>query len=113
VGAAVLRFPVILNEVVLRCGGLAKQERNQLCRSSSVVKRRNQRLHDADGSVVSARVAPGLEIVRLVDVPLAELGGFVVVEPKVYADRSVAVLERVAEAEVGRRVVNRVPAEDD
>ena len=41
------------------------------------------RLNDADGAVVSASIAPRFQFVRLVDVPLTQFGGFVLIEAEV------------------------------
>ena len=43
----------------------------QIVRGLAVVERRNERLHDRDGAVVAACVAPRLEEVRLRNLPMA------------------------------------------
>ncbi len=93
--------------------GLPGQHRHQFVRALAVVQRGNQRLHDAHRAVVSAGVAPGLEIVGLVHVPLAEFRGLVLVETEVHPQRNVGVLERIGESEVGGRIVGRISAQDD
>ena len=82
-------------------------------RALAVVKRSDQRLDDADRAVVGAGVAPGFELVRCVDMPLAEFGGFVLIEAVMDAQGNLAVLKRVGEVEIGGRVVDRVAAEND
>ena len=62
------------------------------CGALAVVKRSDQRLNDTDRAVIGAGIAPGFELVRLIDVPLAEFRGFVLVEPEVHTQRDLAVL---------------------
>ena len=60
--AAVRPRPVVLHQVVARLAGLRVDERRQhLDDRATLVEWRNQRLHDRDGAVVGARVAPALE----------------------------------------------------
>ena len=61
-----LRLPVILDDLMPGGVGLSGEQRDQLVRALAVVERRNQRLHDADRTVVGARIAPGFEVVRFV-----------------------------------------------
>ena len=49
---------------------------------------------------------------RLIDVPLAQFGGLVVVQPKMDAQRDLAVLQHIGEIELSRRVVSRIAAEN-
>src|SRR2546421_1846853 len=42
-----------------------------------VIERRDQRLNHAEGTVESARIAPGFQVVRFGDVPVAEFGSLV------------------------------------
>ena len=49
---------------------------------------------------------------RGVDVPLAEFGGFVLIETVMHAQGSFAAFEGVGEVQVGGRVVRRIAAED-
>ena len=113
VRAGVLRFPVILDDFVPAGSRLAIQQREQLVNTLAVVKRRNQRLDDSNGPVISARVTPRFQVMRFVHVPMAELGSFVVVKTEMNANRNVAVFERVGKAEIGRGIVNRIAAKDD
>src|SRR5438270_4583098 len=76
------------------------------------MKGRNQRLHNADSSVIGARVAPRFEIMRLVQMPVAKLGCFVMVQAKVNSQWSVAVLQSVFKSEVRGSVVHRIAAEN-
>jgi len=77
VGASVLFLPVGLYEIVSREAGLAREDGNDLVRALAAVERLNERLNDADRSIVGAGVAPGLEIMRLRHMPMAKLGGLV------------------------------------
>ena len=52
------------------------------CGSLAAIERHDQRLDDADRAIVGARIAPGLQIVRLRDVPVAPAGGFIRIEPQ-------------------------------
>jgi hypothetical protein len=76
-------------------------------RGLSFVERRDQRLHDRDRAVVGASVAPGLERVSRRNVPVAELGGLVVVEGPVDAQADLG--EVLPELEVGGRRDKRRP----
>ena len=57
------------------------------------MERRDERLLDRDRAVVGADVAPRFEVVRFVDVPLAQHAGLVLVRAEVQAE-----LARVKEA---------------
>ena len=50
---------------------------------------------------------------RLVHMPVAKLGGFIVLQAEMNAKRNIRIFKRVGEVEVGRSVVNRVTAEND
>ena len=50
---------------------------------------------------------------RLVDVPLAEFGGFVLIEAEMHAQRNLVLLSASAKSEIGGRIVGRIAAEDD
>src|ERR1700722_5458629 len=50
---------------------------------------------------------------RLVYVPLAEFGGFVLVEAEMNSQRDLVALQRVGEVEIGGRVVGRIATEND
>ena len=49
---------------------------------------------------------------RFVHVPVAEFGGFVIVLTEVDAQRDIAALQRIVEAEIRRSIVHRIAAED-
>ena len=74
-----LLLPVGLNNVVPTGARLTTQQRNDFMRAFAIVKRSNQRLHDTHSTVVSAAIAPSFQIVRAVHMPLAKLGGFVLI----------------------------------
>ena len=59
---------------------MAGEQSDELYRALTVIKRSNQRLDDADCAIVSAGIAPRFEFVRGIDMPLAEFGGFVLIE---------------------------------
>ena len=82
-------------------------------RALAAIKRSDQRLHDAHGAVVGARIAPSFQIVRIVHMPVAEFGGFVLIEPEMNAQRKLRILKCVGETEVCGRVVSRIAAKDD
>src|ERR1039458_10785074 len=77
------------------------------------IKRRDQGLNQTHRAVIGAAIAPRLEIVRLVDVPVTKLRGLVLVEAEVNTQGNVGILQRVGKAEIYGRVVNRVAAEND
>ena len=64
----------------------------------------------ASRSVEGARVAPLLQIMRGVDVPVNVIAGLVAVEAVLHAQRNL--VHRVGETEIRRRVVNRIAAHD-
>ena len=113
VGASVLLLPVGADEIISSRVGLPGEQRDEFQRALAVVERSDQRLDDADGAVVGAGIAPGFEFVRRADVPLAEFGGFVLIEAVVHAQRNFAVLQSVGEVQIGGRVVGGIAAEDD
>ncbi len=49
----------------------------------------------------------------LINVPLTEFSGFVLIKPEMHAHRDFAVLENIGEIEIGRSVVSWIAAEDD
>jgi predicted cupin superfamily sugar epimerase len=61
----VLLLPIGADYIVTRGLGLAGEQRDKFNCALAVVKRRNQRLDDADRAVVGASVTPGFEFVRL------------------------------------------------
>ena len=79
-------------------------------RRTAAVERRDQRLDDRNRSVVGANVTPGLEEVRLGDVPVTLCGGLVVVEAEVGTQRHL--LQRLDELQIRGRRVDRIAAED-
>ena len=81
-------------------------------RALARVERRDQRLDDADGSVIGARIAPGFEVMRFIHMPVAVLRSLVLIKPVMDAERDVGALQRVGETEISGRVVDRVPAHD-
>ncbi len=92
VSIGVLLLPVGADKIVSRCVGLAREQSDEFQRALAVVERRNQRLDDADGAIVGASIAPGFEFMRCIHVPLAEFGGFVLIEAVVNAQWNLAAL---------------------
>ena len=80
-------------------------------RALAFIERLDQRLHDRDGAVVRTRVAPRFEIVSFRNVPVTKLGSFVFVLTEVNAQLR---FEQpvLIELQIGRRVVNRIAADD-
>ena len=97
VRAGVLLLPVGADEVVACRVRLAREQRDEFQSALAVIKRSDQWLNDADGTVIGAGVAPGFEFVCRVDVPLAEFGGFVLIKAVMHTQGNLAVLERVGE----------------
>ena len=108
-----LLLPVGLHDFMSAGVGLSREHRNHFAGALALVQRRNQRLNDADGAIVGAAVTPCFEIVGLVDMPVAEFRGFVLVKPEVHPERDAWALERVGESEVSGRIVGRIPAKND
>ncbi len=90
------------------CSGASTKAASSSSLRERVVERRDQRLHERDGAVDGAQVAPALERVRGRQVPVAALGRLVEVEAVMDAQRHL--VERLGEVEVGGRVVDRVAA---
>ena len=74
------RFPIGLDEFVAGGFALACEHRYQLNRAFPAIERRNQRLHNADSSIVGARIAPSFEIMGFVHVPVAKLRSLIVMK---------------------------------
>ena len=89
---------------------IVEEGRQEFVRRPAVVQRLDERLHDRDRPVERPRVPPGLERVRLGDVPLAVLGGLVLLQTETEAQRDLE--QRLPEAEIGRRVEDRIATED-
>ena len=99
ISARVFSPPVVLHDVVGRAARLAEHHGEDLVRGAPVIKRRDQRLDDAHGAVVSARIAPGFEVMSFRNVPVAELRGLVVLQAEM---NSQADLEQA-----GKQIPNR------
>ena len=113
VRTGVLLLPVGADEIVT-CGvGLAVEQGDKFERALAVIKGCDQRLDDASRAVIGAGVAPSFELVRRVHMPLAEFGGFVLIQAVMDAQGNVTVLKSVGEVEIGGRVVDRVAPEND
>ncbi len=84
VRAAVLFLPVALDEVMSGDARLAREDGDNFVRTLATIKRLDERLNDADRSIVGAGITPGLEIVRLWNVPLAKFAGLVAMRAQKY-----------------------------
>ena len=81
-------------------------------RGPAFVKRRDQWLHDRHRAVVRARVAPRFQVMRGRNVPVTNVGSFVVVETEVRAQLNFIQPVQI-QPEINRRVVSRIAAQDD
>ncbi|PYX22190.1 MAG: hypothetical protein DMG82_15295 [Acidobacteria bacterium] len=113
VAAGMLLLPVGADQVVSGRVGDSGECRDEFMSALAGVEWRDQGLNDAGGSVVRAGIAPGFKRVRFVYMPVAILGGLILVETVMDPDRDVGSLERIGEAEIGRRIVDRIAAHDD
>src|SRR5438105_15066533 len=81
-------------------------------RGLAFIKRRDQGLDDRYCAVIRTRVAPRFQIMRRRNVPVTNLGGFVVVETQMRAQ--LHFLQPVEiKPEIYGRVVSRITADDD
>lgn len=78
----------------------------------AIEERRDEGLLDGDRAVEGALIAPCLELVGARDVPRRDLARLVV-ERRQMNRRRVGLGELLLEPEIGRRVVDRVAAEDE
>src|ERR1017187_9905755 len=69
-----LALPVLANDVVARGLRGTDQGKDEFILALAVEKRRNQRLHDAVGSVEGPGVSPLFQIMRAVDMPVNKIG---------------------------------------
>src|SRR6185437_11675496 len=74
----------------------------------TVIQRRNQRLNQTYRAIEGARVAPSLQIVGLIDVPVAMLGGFVLIQAMMNAKRNT--FEGLGKIQVDGRIEERIHA---
>src|SRR5262249_48283137 len=75
-----LLLPIALHNVVAACTRLPAQQRDHFMGALAVIKRSNQRLNDAHGTVISTAVTPRFQIVPIVTMPQAKLGRFILIE---------------------------------
>ena len=78
----------------------------------AAVERRDQRLNDRHGAVVGAHVAPGFEIVRLGNMPVAQSAEVSSLYRR-QLDGEVRLDEQTREVQIRRRVVHRIATDDD
>ena len=103
--------PEPADDVVSRSLWTVAEGRHQFVRGLPAVERRDERLDDRRRAVMSARVAPRFEEVRLGNVPVAQCRCLVFVQAEVHAQRHPP--HRPGEVEVGRSGVHRIPGDDD
>src|SRR5262249_57622136 len=97
-----------------RPGGASPAGGHDLVRGLAVVERSDEGLEDRDRPVHGAGVAPGLERMRLGPLPVAALGGLVLVEAEADAQRDLAervLVHRRGEPEVGGGGGDRMSSE--
>src|SRR5215510_9202412 len=75
---AELSTPMVAYDVIAGLGRLIGHCRQQFVGRLAFVQRLNERLNDRDGAVVSTRIAPGFEIMRFGDMPVAVRRSFVI-----------------------------------
>src|SRR3989440_4943164 len=107
----ILLAPELAHDVVRRPFRAIAERSDQFMRRAAAVERRDQRLHDRDGAVVRARIAPRFEKMRLRNMPMTQRRRLIVVLTEVNA--KLHLVHRIGELEVGRRRVDRIAAEDD
>ena len=105
-----LRGPVALDDLVTAALRLIGEHLQNLDGGARRIQRLDQRLLNGDRAVEGARIAPGFQVVRLRQVPLADLGGLVVVQAQV--DAHAGLVDPVAHAQFDRRIEGRIAAED-
>ena len=106
-----LRAPVFAEEVVPGPLGTRRERGQHLVGGlGRRIEGRDERLEKRHRPVDGARVAPGLEGMGLGHLPVTALGGLVVVEPEMDAERHL--VHPGGEVEVGGRGEDRVASED-
>ena len=77
IGRGIRGLQAVAQHFVIRDSRFVSESCERFTRGMRVIERRDQRLNHAERTVESARVAPGLEVVRFGDVPIAEFGSLV------------------------------------
>src|ERR1700728_1036782 len=108
-----LFLPVGAHQIVTVRIGLSGKQCDEFDGALAVIKGSDQRLNNADGAVVGACIAPSLKFMRLIDMPLAEFGGFVLIEAVMHAQRNFAAGHGFGKVEIGGRIVGWIAPEDD
>ena len=113
IGASVLLLPVGTDQIVSRGIGLPGEQCDKFMGALAVVERSDQRLNDTDRAVIGAGIAPGFELMRLIDVPLAEFRRSRSGRARgAHATGTLPFFRAPAKVKIGRRVVGRVAAEN-
>ena len=107
-----LFLPIRSHQLISGRFRLPRQQRHQFVNAFSSIQRRNQRLNDAYRSVIGSRITPRFQVVRLIDVPLAEFGRLILMKPEMHAQRNLGVLERVGKIQVRGSIVGGIAAQD-
>src|ERR1700676_1328820 len=112
IGARALLLPIGANIIVPGSIGLAGKQRDEFNGAFAFIQRRDERLNDADCPIVGSSIAPGLEFVRLIDVPLTKFCSLVLIEAEVYAQRNFVALQNFGEIEIRGCIVYGITPED-
>src|SRR5579875_3475673 len=108
--AAVLASPIRAYDFIRRAPRELQNRIENLQMRMRTVKRSNQRLNDADGSIQRARIAPVFKEVRFGDVPMRLERSLV--EMQARADRRFDLFEPGSKREIRRRIKYRIAAEN-
>ncbi|MCG3121215.1 MAG: hypothetical protein ALAOOOJD_04215 [bacterium] len=107
-----MRFPIIAHDVVARTAPTCRGEhREHFVAGFAAIKRRNQRLNDGGGSIKGAGITPRFQRVRLGNVPMTELRGFIIIKTEMDARLDFGKLG--GKIKLCRRGENRVAAKHE
>src|SRR2546430_4305414 len=110
---------MVSKRVVVRYARLVTECCKRFTRGVRVVQRRNERLNHAESAIEGARIAPGFEVVRFGDMPIAEFGGLVKVRADVDSVLDGLTLPLFVKSQLGRKVeivrcrVDRINAKNE
>src|SRR4051794_18271835 len=103
-----LRLPITTNEVIPGDIRLTTENRKHLVQTVAAIERSNQWLHDTYCTSYCASIAPGFQVVRTGDMPIAHRSGFIEVEAPVDFQRDF--VDDRCEIRIHRTFVNRIAA---
>ena len=104
-------LPMLAHDFVAAADGLLQHGLQDFVRGVALIERLNQRLHDGDGPIKGAAVAPSLQEVALRDVPVGVRRRLI--EVLTVMDHHLHFREVLRKGEIGGRGEYRVPAKDD